>query len=59
MQQSGAFDSGERATDSALEKGADSHLMIFDVDLVLFSKRNQHNGRSFAFVFVGAARIDR
>lgn len=38
---------------------SDSHLMIFDVDLVLFSKRNQHNGSSFAFIFVGAVWIDR
>jgi hypothetical protein len=33
--------------------------MIFDADLVLFSKRNQHHGLSFAFIFIGAVRIDR
>ena len=44
---------------SASNIGSDSHLMIFDVDVVLFSKRNQHNGRSFAFIFIGAVRIDR
>jgi hypothetical protein len=54
-----AFQKNRYGCGSACKKGSDSHLMIFDVDVVLFSKGNQCHGRSFAFIFVGAVRIDR
>ena len=49
----------KKTCEPACNFGSDSHLMIFDADLVLFSKRNQHHGLSFAFIFIGAVRIDR